>query len=191
MLKVIILRIGRLWLLLSVRFHRARLLYWPSYETLSQTAFMNSTPKSDVTIYTDGGCRPNPGIGGWAAVLIGGGREREISGGQRESTNNRMELTAAVEALAALKRPCSVTFYTDSEYLRNGITKWLKAWKRNNWVRREGPVKNVDLWKRLDELAQTHEIDWRWVRAHAGNAYNERCDELAAEAIERIRAGLA
>lgn len=148
---------------------------------------MNDTPTSEVTIYSDGGCRPNPGIGGWAAILIGGGRERELSGGQRDSTNNRMELTAAVEALTALKRPCSVTFYTDSEYLRNGITKWLKGWKRNNWVRREGPVKNVDLWKRLDELAQRHEIDWRWVRAHAGNHYNERCDELAAEAIERIR----
>lgn len=151
---------------------------------------MPSTSTHEVVIYTDGGCRPNPGVGGWAAILIANSVEKELSGGALETTNNRMELTAAVEALAALKRPCAVVIYTDSEYLRNGITRWMAGWKRNNWIRKgEGPVKNVDLWKRLDEMASKHTVDWRWVRGHDGNVYNERCDELASRAIESIQQG--
>ncbi len=139
-----------------------------------------------VEIYTDGGCRPNPGKGGWAAILRYGENEREISGGEANTTNNRMELTAAVRALETLKRPCHVVIHTDSEYLRNGITAWLPQWKRNGWKRREGTLKNKDLWQRLDDLAAKHVIEWRWIRGHAGHLLNERCDELAAEAIARL-----
>lgn len=139
-----------------------------------------------VVAYTDGGCRPNPGIGGWAAVLLYKGRRKELSGAEWNTTNNRMELTAAVVALESLKRPCRVELHTDSEYLHKGITEWLPVWKRNNWKRREGPVKNQDLWQRLDELIQTHDVRWRWVRGHAGDPYNERCDELATEAIAKL-----
>ena len=140
-----------------------------------------------IHIYTDGGCRPNPGVGGWGAVLLYKEHVKELSGGESRSTNNRMELTAAVESLSALKRASKVVMHTDSEYLKKGITQWMPAWKKRNWQRREGPVKNVDLWKRLDHLAQQHEIDWRWIRGHNGDLYNERCDELAAGAIERIK----
>lgn len=139
-----------------------------------------------VEIYTDGGCRPNPGKGGWAAILRYGDREREISGGEANTTNNRMELTAAVRALEALKRPCRVVIHTDSEYLQKGITTWLHNWKRNGWKRKEGSLKNKDLWQRLDRMAQQHEIEWRWLRGHAGHALNERCDELATEEIARL-----
>jgi len=142
-----------------------------------------------VTIYTDGGCEPNPGTGGWGAVLLYGEHIRELSGGAHETTNNRMEMTAAIEALSALKRRCTVHLYTDSEYLKRGITEWLPSWKKKHWVRRSGAVKNVDLWQRLDALAEKHDIDWRWVRGHAGNTYNERCDELAGAAIEALRRG--
>jgi ribonuclease HI len=141
-----------------------------------------------VVIYTDGGCQPNPGVGGWGAVLLYKGRQRELSGCELETTNNRMELTAAVEALKALKRPCRVVIHTDSEYLRKGITSWLAGWKRSGWRRKEGPLKNADLWQELDAQTQRHDVEWRWVRGHAGDRYNERCDELASEAIARADA---
>ena len=139
-----------------------------------------------VEIFTDGGCRPNPGNGGWAAVLRCGERTREISGAERDTTNNRMELTAAVKALEALKHPCTVVLHTDSEYLKNGITAWLPQWKRNGWKRKEGVLKNRDLWQRLDLLTARHSIEWKWLKGHAGHALNERCDELATEAIAQL-----
>jgi len=136
-----------------------------------------------VTIYTDGGCEPNPGTGGWAAILSYDGKHKELSGGAPNTTNNRMELTAALEALRALKRPCTVLLYTDSEYVKKGITEWLPSWKRRGWKRKTGGIKNLDLWQELDALAQTHDIEWRWVRGHSGDPFNERCDELASQAI--------
>ena len=139
-----------------------------------------------VHIYTDGGCRPNPGKGGWAAVLVYNGHMRELSGAELRTTNNRMELTAAVKALEALKRPCAIVIHTDSEYLRNGITAWLPQWKRSGWKRKEGSLKNKDLWQRLDELTALHRIEWRWVKGHAGDPLNERCDELATKAIDAL-----
>ncbi len=142
-----------------------------------------TSKKNSVVIYTDGGCEPNPGVGGWGAVLISGEHMKELSGGALETTNNRMEMTAAIEALRALKRSCQVTLYTDSQYLKNGITQWLPAWKRNNWKRKGGPVKNQDLWQTLDALVQKHTVSWHWVKGHAGHDYNERCDALASAAI--------
>jgi ribonuclease HI len=136
-----------------------------------------------VTIYTDGACRGNPGPGGWGALLRYGRHEREISGGEAETTNNRMELQAALEALRALTQPCEVTLTTDSEYLKKGITEWLPNWKRRNWRRKGGKLANVDLWKKLDDEITRHRIHWRWVRGHAGNMYNERADRLARKAI--------
>ena len=125
--------------------------------------------RTKVEIYTDGGCQPNPGTGGWAAILSYRDKQREISGAEHNTTNNRMELTAAVRALEVLKRPCDVIIHTDSEYLRNGVTTWMPGWKRNGWKRKDGALKNVDLWQRLDELTAMHHIDWRWVRGHAGD----------------------
>lgn len=145
--------------------------------------------ESAVTIYTDGGCEPNPGVGGWGAILIYKGQERELSGSHPDSTNNRMEMTAAISALGALKRPCKVVMYTDSEYLRKGITEWLPGWKRRNWQRKGGPIKNLDLWQALDEIAGKHDVEWRWVKGHAGVHYNERCDLLASQAIAREKTG--
>jgi ribonuclease HI len=148
-----------------------------------------ATPNTDgiVHIYTDGGCDPNPGVGGWAAVLIHGERSKELSGGALDTTNNRMEMTAAIEALKALKRSCKVRLHTDSEYLKRGITEWMPKWKRLNWTRGRNPVKNLDLWQELDRLNSSHEIAWEWVRGHAGNYYNERCDELAGLAIRKLK----
>lgn len=142
-----------------------------------------------VTIHSDGGCEGNPGPGGWAAVLEFGRARKEISGGELATTNNRMELRAAIEALACLKERCTVDFYTDSEYLREGITSWVSGWKANRW-RTAGrkPVKNADLWRRLDELASGHQVNWHWLRGHAGHPGNERCDQLAAEEIRKILA---
>jgi ribonuclease HI len=139
-----------------------------------------------VVVYTDGGCRPNPGLGGWGAVLLHKGREKELSGAEPDTTNNRMELTAAVSALEALKRPCKVVIHTDSQYLQRGVTEWMPSWKRNGWKRREGAVKNLDLWQELDRLTQVHEVKWYWVKGHAGHVYNERCDVLASEAMDRL-----
>jgi ribonuclease HI len=140
-----------------------------------------------VEIWTDGGCKPNPGPGGWSAILKFRGTVRELSGAEAETTNNRMELTAAAEALTALTRPCRVVLHTDSEYLRNGITRWHAGWVRKNWRNAQGdPVKNMDLWRRILEAAKPHQIDWVWVRGHAGNLMNERADELATLARERL-----
>ena len=140
-----------------------------------------------VTIYTDGGCDPNPGVGGWAAVLLHGKVVKELSGGVTASTNNRMELTAAIRALEALKEPCKVEVYTDSQYVQRGITEWLPGWKRRGWRRRGGAIKNLDLWQALDALRGKHEVKWRWVRGHDGNQYNERCDELAGQEIRKLK----
>jgi len=144
-----------------------------------------------IDIYTDGACRGNPGRGGWAALLKMGEREREISGAEVLTTNNRMELTAVIRALEALKRPVQARVYTDSEYVRRGITEWLSAWKARGW-RTAGrqPVKNQDLWQRLDELNALHRIEWHWVPGHAGVPGNERVDRLANEAIDTLSAQL-
>lgn len=140
-----------------------------------------------VVIFTDGACSGNPGPGGWGAVLRWGGQERELSGAEAGTTNNRMELTAAIEALAALKRPCAVDLTTDSEYLRHGITQWIHGWKRNGWrSAAKKPVKNADLWMRLDELAAHHDIAWHWTKGHAGDEMNERVDQLARKAIKSL-----
>jgi ribonuclease HI len=139
----------------------------------------------EVTIYTDGACFGNPGPGGWAALLRYGKHEKVISGGEKNTTNNRMELRAALEALIALNEPCQVTLFTDSEYLKKGITEWMPNWKRRNWRRKGGKLANVDLWMKLDEEITRHDIHWRWVRGHAGNMMNERVDQLAKKAIPK------
>jgi ribonuclease HI len=141
-----------------------------------------------VIIHSDGACEGNPGPGGWSAVLEYGGVKKEISGAELATTNNRMELLAAVEALARLKEPCIVEFFTDSQYLRRGITQWIATWKAKGWqtMKRE-PVKNVDLWRRLDAEAARHRVSWKWVKGHAGHAGNERCDTLAVTAIADLR----
>ena len=143
-----------------------------------------------VEIWTDGGCKPNPGPGGWAAILCFRGTERELSGAEPATTNNRMELTAAAMALEALKRPCRVVLHTDSEYLRNGITRWHQGWVRKNWRNAAGdPVANMDLWRRILDAAKPHDIEWKWVRGHSGNPMNERADVLATEARRLLGAG--
>ncbi len=145
-----------------------------------------------VTAYTDGACRGNPGPGGWGAILRYGENERELQGGERETTNNRMELMAAIEALGALKEPCRVALYTDSRYVRDGITRWLPDWRRRGWqTRAKKPVKNKDLWIRLDDLARIHEVAWHWVKGHAGHPGNERADALANLGLERALTGEA
>jgi ribonuclease HI len=146
-----------------------------------------------VTIYTDGGADPNPGPGGWGVVLIHGTTSavKELSGGELDTTNNRMELVAAIQALGSLTRPCVVELFTDSEYLRKGITQWLPDWKARGWRRKKGSIQNVDLWQRLAELIGKHEIRWEWVKGHAGNRYNERADQLATSAIRAFYAGEA
>jgi ribonuclease HI len=146
---------------------------------------IHSTSVSDVvTIYTDGACKGNPGPGGWGALLQFGTREKELFGGEPLTTNNRMELTAVIRALAALKRPCAVELYTDSQYVRNGITEWLADWKRRDWLTADRkPVKNVVLWQALEREAARHEIRWHWVKGHAGHDGNERADALANRGI--------
>ena len=140
-----------------------------------------------VTIFTDGACKGNPGPGGWGAILRFQGEEREMFGGDPATTNNRMEMTAVIEALQSLKRPCRVTVYTDSQYVQKGITEWIASWKRRGWrTASKDPVKNVDLWKRLDELAAGHRISWHWVRGHDGHVENERADELANRGVESV-----
>jgi ribonuclease HI len=148
----------------------------------------NSGSMLKVVIHSDGACQGNPGPGGWAAVLVYGEQKREISGGVPATTNNRMELQAAIEALRALNRSCAVEFHTDSNYLRDGITKWLHGWKRNGWkTQAKQPVKNEDLWRQLDAEVARHEIKWHWVKGHAGDAGNERCDALATAAIAAVK----
>jgi ribonuclease HI len=137
-----------------------------------------------VAIWTDGACSGNPGPGGWGAILVYGHSKKELSGGEPLTTNNRMELSAAIQALEALTRPCEVELHTDSQYLRGGVTGWMDNWKRNGWrTSDKKPVKNEDLWRRLDEARARHEIDWRWVRGHAGDEMNERADELARQGM--------
>jgi ribonuclease HI len=141
-----------------------------------------------VEIFTDGACSGNPGPGGWGALLRYGGVEKELSGGERETTNNRMELTAAIEALAALTRPSRVRLTTDSTYVRDGITRWIHDWKAKGWKTADRkPVKNVDLWQRLEEALERHEVEWHWVRGHTGHPENERADALARAAIKKLR----
>ena len=145
-------------------------------------------PRPSVEIFTDGACSGNPGPGGWGAVLRYGEVEKELSGGEKATTNNRMELMAAIAGLEALKRPCRVKLYTDSMYLRDGITKWLPSWKARGWkTAAKEPVKNIDLWQRLEAAAARHEIEWHWVRGHAGHPENERADVLARGAITGLR----
>jgi ribonuclease HI len=137
-----------------------------------------------VAIYTDGACRGNPGPGGWGAILISGNRERELCGGEYATTNNRMELMAAIQALEALTRPCRVELHTDSQYLRTGITEWLAGWKARGWrTAAKAPVKNADLWRRLDEARARHQVEWRWVKGHNGHPLNERADALARQGL--------
>jgi ribonuclease HI len=141
-----------------------------------------------VTIFTDGACSGNPGPGGFGAILRFGATEKELSGGEAMTTNNRMELTAAIAALEALKRPCSVDLYTDSQYLRSGISSWIHGWKKNGWrTADKKPVKNIDLWQRLDSALGTHEVRWHWVKGHAGHPENERADQLAREGLAAAR----
>jgi ribonuclease HI len=138
-----------------------------------------------VAVYTDGACRGNPGPGGWGAVLRYGGRERELFGGENPTTNNRMELMAVIQALETLKRPCGVDVTTDSQYVKNGISSWIHQWKRNGWKTADRkPVKNADLWRRLDEVAARHKVAWHWVRGHSGHPENERADRLANRGID-------
>ena len=145
-------------------------------------------PPQHIVIYTDGACKGNPGPGGWGALLSMGETEKEIFGGELGTTNNRMEMTAVIEALAALKRPCQITLYLDSQYVLKGITEWIEGWKARGWrTAAKAPVKNVDLWQRLDALlvSSGHHIDWRWVRGHNGDPGNERADALANKGVER------
>ncbi len=140
-----------------------------------------------IEIYTDGACKGNPGVGGWGAIMYYQNAEKTLKGAESNTTNNRMELRAAIEALKALTRPCSVTLYTDSTYVQKGITEWMANWKKRNWqTAAKKPVVNKDLWQTLDALHQEHDVDWRWVKGHAGNVGNEKADELANEAIEEF-----
>jgi len=144
----------------------------------------------EVEIWTDGGCKGNPGPGGWGAILKYKDKVKELKGGEPDTTNNRMELMAAISALESLTRPCEVIVHTDSQYVRNGVTSWMNNWKRNGWrTADKKPVKNEDLWRRLDEARARHEIEWRWVKGHAGNPMNERADELATEAMAEFLQG--
>ena len=142
------------------------------------------TPK--VTIYTDGACKGNPGPGGWGAILFYGDKKKEISGGEPATTNNRMELMAAIQALELLNRPCKVELHTDSQYVMKGIQEWIRGWKARGWKTADkSPVKNDDLWKRLDAARERHDVDWRWVKGHAGHPLNERADALANEGLRK------
>jgi ribonuclease HI len=141
-----------------------------------------------VVIHADGGCHGNPGPGGWGVILAYGRHKREMSAGITATTNNRMELQAAIEALSALKEPCEVQFYTDSEYVKNGVSRWLLHWKRNGWrTTSKRPVKNADLWQCLDSSVSKHKVEWHWLKGHAGHVENERCDQLANEEIAKIK----
>lgn len=143
---------------------------------------------TEVEIFTDGACSGNPGPGGWGAILRAGGKERELFGGEPETTNNRMELTAVIRALEALKRPVRARVWTDSQYVQKGISEWIRGWKARGWkTASKEPVKNADLWRELDRLAAQHEVDWCWVRGHAGHPENERADALARRGIADIR----
>jgi ribonuclease HI len=145
---------------------------------------------SSVAIWTDGACSGNPGPGGWGVILVAGEHRKELFGGEPDTTNNRMELMAAISALEALKKPCEITLHIDSQYVRQGITQWIHGWKKNGWKTADKkPVKNAELWQRLEEATKRHRIDWQWVKGHAGDEMNERADELAREGVKAVRAG--
>ena len=145
------------------------------------------TENKTVTLYTDGACKGNPGKGGWGVLMRYGSHEKELFGGEAHTTNNRMELTAIIQGLAALKRPCAVVIYTDSQYVKNGMEQWIHGWKKNGWkTAAKQPVKNEDLWRQLDQLAAQHQIQWQWVRGHAGHAENERADALANQGVASV-----
>ena len=145
------------------------------------------TQDKTVSLYTDGACKGNPGKGGWGVLMRYGNHEKELFGGEAHTTNNRMELTAIIQGLAALKRPCAVVIYTDSQYVKNGMEKWIHGWKKNGWkTASKQPVKNEDLWQQLDRLAAQHQIQWQWVRGHAGHAENERADALANQGVASV-----
>lgn len=145
---------------------------------------MSSDTKDVIEIFTDGACSGNPGPGGWGALLLFNGTEKELSGGEFETTNNRMEMTAAIEALSALRRPCKVRLTTDSSYLKDGITTWIHNWRKNGWkTASKKPVKNVDLWRTLEDALQRHDVEWIWVKGHSGHPENERADELARQGM--------
>ncbi len=151
---------------------------------------MSGVPATAVEIWTDGACSGNPGPGGWGVILVAGENRKELFGGEPMTTNNRMELMAAISALEALKRPCSVSLHIDSQYVRQGITQWIHGWKRNGWrTADKKPVKNAELWQRLEEAAGRHRIDWRWVKGHTGDPMNERADELARMGVAQARQG--
>lgn len=140
-----------------------------------------------IEIYTDGACKGNPGVGGWGALLVAGNKEKELFGGEKDTTNNRMELMAVIQALGALKRPCQITLHTDSQYVLKGITEWITGWKAKGWkTASKAPVKNVDLWQALDQAQATHQIEWKWVRGHTGHAGNERADQLANRGVDSV-----
>jgi ribonuclease HI len=142
----------------------------------------------NIKIYSDGACSGNPGPGGWGAILLYNTTKKEISGGSAQTTNNIMEITAVIESLSVLKESCSIDFYSDSKYVIDGITNWIHSWKKQNWKNSaKKPVKNLDLWLKLDKLASKHQINWHWVKGHADNFYNNRCDELAVQAIQQYR----
>ena len=145
------------------------------------------TQDKTVTLYTDGACKGNPGKGGWGVLMRYGSHEKELFGGEAHTTNNRMELTAIIQGLAALTRPCTVVVCTDSQYVKNGMEKWIHGWKKNGWkTASKQPVKNEDLWQQLDRLAAQHQIQWQWVRGHAGHAENERADALANQGVASV-----
>ena len=145
------------------------------------------TQDKTVSLYTDGACKGNPGKGGWGVLMRYGSHEKELFGGEAHTTNNRMELTAIIQGLAAIKRPCAVVIYTDSQYVKNGMEKWIHGWKKNGWkTAAKQPVKNEDLWQQLDRLAAQHQIQWQWVRGHAGHAENERADALANQGVASV-----
>lgn len=151
---------------------------------------MTEEPSSTVELYTDGACLGNPGPGGWAALLRFNGTEKELSGGDPDTTNNRMEMQAVIEGLKALSRPSTVTVYTDSQYVQKGITEWINGWKARDWkTAAKKPVKNVDLWLELDEIQERHSVTWQWVKGHAGHPENERVDDLARQEAEKIQYG--
>ena len=148
---------------------------------------MNSEKMTEVEIYTDGACRGNPGPGGWGVWMVSGPHEKELFGGESNTTNNRMELTAVISALRALKRPCRVVLYTDSQYVQKGISEWIVGWKARGWrTADKKPVKNADLWQELDEARRRHDIQWRWVKGHAGHEGNERADRLANKGVDSV-----
>ncbi len=145
---------------------------------------------STVAIWTDGACSGNPGPGGWGVILVAGEHRKELFGGEPDTTNNRMELMAAISALEALKKPCDITLHIDSQYVRQGITQWIHGWKKNGWKTADKkPVKNAELWQRLEQATKRHRIDWQWVKGHAGDPMNERADELAREGVKAARGG--